>query len=125
MTDLRKIIYDKRSLNGALIQAAGAFLENPVEGLSWKEVEDMRSELKVIKERVFGYLTEVESFILDQATDWQEQWDLAHKLYMPYNEPYNPEDIDVEALTKEFVIAGLNELLASQAATSIKNPIED
>lgn len=125
MTELRKIIFDKRTLTGALVQAAGGFLDQPVEGKAWKEVEDIRREIAVISEKVNDYLSEVDQYFMDNCKDWQEQWDLANELYAPYNEPYDPDAIDVEALTAELKEKGLNEVLATQVAVMVKNPILD
>lgn len=124
MTDLRKIIYDKRSLSGALVQAAGTFLDKPTEEKTWSEIESMRRELAVIRTRTNEYLSEVENFLMENCPDWQSQWDLAHELYSPYNEPYSPEEIDIESLSSEFQEKGLNKELADQLATSIKYPVE-
>ncbi len=125
MTELRKIIFDKRSLTGAFIQAAGGFLDNPVEGKTWKEVEDIRRELKVIRERVNEYLTEVDTYFMNNCPEWQKQWDLAQEVFLPYNEPYDPDEIDIETLSKEFQEKGLVKELADQVATTVKYPIED
>lgn len=125
MTEQRKIIFDKRSLTGALIQAAGGFLDQPVENKTWAEVENTRRELQVIRERVNDYLTEIDQYFMANCKNWQEQWDLANELFMPYNEPYDPDKIDIEALSAEFQEKGLVKELADQVATTIKIPLED
>lgn len=125
MTELRKIIFDKRSLTGALVQAAGGFLDNPVENKTWKEVEDTRRELAVIRNKVNEYLTEVDQYFMQNCEDWQKQWDLAHQLFEPFNEPYNPDEIDIETLSAEFQEKGLVKELADQVATTVKYPIEN
>ncbi|QJQ85080.1 hypothetical protein KNV09_gp046 [Vibrio phage Athena] len=125
MTELRKIIFDKRSLTGALVQAAGGFLDNPVENKTWKEVEEVRREIAIIRERVNDYLTEVDQYFMNNCEHWQKQWDLAQEVFLPYNEPYNPDEIDIETLSKEFQEKGLVKELANQVATTVKYPIDD
>ncbi|QKN84709.1 hypothetical protein KNV05_gp047 [Vibrio phage River4] len=125
MTELRKIIFDKRSLTGALVQAAGGFLDNPVENKTWKEVEDTRREITIIRERVNDYLTEIDQYFMNNCEDWQKQWDLAQEVFLPYNEPYDPDSIDIETLSKEFQEKGLVKELADQVATTVKYPIEN
>ncbi|AUG85248.1 hypothetical protein FDJ20_gp046 [Vibrio phage Thalassa] len=125
MTELRKIIFDKRSLTGALVQAAGGFLDNPVENKTWKEVEDTRREITIIRERVNDYLTEIDQYFMNNCEDWQKQWDLAQEVFLPYNEPYDPDSIDIETLSKEFQEKGLVKELADQVATTVKYPIDD
>ncbi|QCQ57638.1 hypothetical protein JAVIER_41 [Vibrio phage Javier] len=125
MTELRKIIFDKRSLTGALVQAAGGFLDNPVENKTWKEVEEVRREIAIIRERVNDYLTEVDQYFMNNCEHWQKQWDLAQEVFLPYNEPYNPDEIDIETLSKEFQEKGLVKELADQVATTVKYPIDD
>lgn len=125
MTELRKIIFDKRSLTGALVQAAGGLLDNPVENKTWAEVEAARREIAIIRAKVNEYLTEVDQYFMNTCEDWQKQWDLAHELFAPYNEPYNPDEIDIETLSKELQEKGLVKELAEQVATSIKYPVLD
>ncbi|QDF14693.1 hypothetical protein PONTUS_44 [Vibrio phage Pontus] len=125
MTELRKIIFDKRSLTGALVQAAGGFLDNPVENKTWKEVEEVRREIAIIRERVNDYLTEIDQYFMNNCEQWQKQWDLAQEVFLPYNEPYNPDEIDIETLSKEFQEKGLVKELADQVATTVKYPIDD
>ncbi|AUG85056.1 hypothetical protein FDJ19_gp049 [Vibrio phage Ceto] len=125
MIEQRKLIFDKRSLTGALVQAAGGFLDNPVEDKTWKEVEDVRREIAIIRERVNDYLTEVEQYFINNCKHWQEQWDIAAKVFEPYNEPYDPDSIDIEKLSAEFQEQGLVKELADQVATTIKYPIEN
>ncbi|QDF14454.1 hypothetical protein BRIZO_35 [Vibrio phage Brizo] len=125
MTELRKIIFDKRSLTGALVQAAGGFLDNPVENKTWKEVEEVRREIAIIRERVNDYLTEIDQYFMNNCEHWQKQWDLAQEVFLPYNEPYNPDEIDIETLSKEFQEKGLVKELADQVATTVKYPIEN
>lgn len=124
MTEQRKNLYEKRSLTGALVNAAGCFLGQPPEQKTWKELEDFRKELGIIRDRVNTYFADVENYLMNNCPDWQEQWDLAQEVFLPYNDPYNPDDIDIEKLSTVFQEKGLNKELAHQVATSIKYPIE-
>lgn len=123
MTDIRRNIYEKRKLISAMVSAAGTFIENPVDEKTWSEVEKVRKELDVIKDRVVAYLDEVDNYITDQSKDWQEQWDLAYEIYQQESEKEHTADLD--QLTQHLEKRGLNNELASAIANQLLSGDEE
>lgn len=118
----RKALYEKRKLVSAFVEAAGTFIENPVKDKTWAEIEETRKELNTIKNRVEAYINDIDNFLMQEATNWQEQWDLAFAIF---DEESKKEHNNVEKLTKNLVVRGLNEELAASVAKKLVNPDEE
>lgn len=118
----RKALYEKRKLVSAFVEAAGTFIENPVKDKTWAEIEETRKELNTIKNRVEAYINDIDNFLMHEATNWQEQWDLAFAIF---DEESKKEHNNVEKLTKNLVVRGLNEELAASVAKKLVNPDEE
>lgn len=118
----RKALYEKRKLVSAFVEAAGTFIENPVKDKTWAEIEETRKELNTIKNRVEAYINDIDNFLMQGATNWQEQWDLAFAIF---DEESKKEHNNVEKLTKNLVVRGLNEELAASVAKKLVNPDEE
>ncbi len=112
-------LFEMRTIVGASVQLAGNNLQNPVEELTWEQVENIRKEITSVKKNVIDYLVNLEDFIIQGSPDWTKQWELAEELYEPFKEDYDPNAIDQEALKAEFIEKGLNPTLAEQMVISI------
>lgn len=118
----RKALYEKRKLVSAFVEAAGTFVENPVKDKTWGEIEETRKELNTIKNRVEAYINDLDNFLMSEATNWQDQWDLAFAIF---DEESKKEHNNVEKLAKHLVVRGLNEELAASVAKKLVNPDEE
>lgn len=120
----RSDVFEKRQLVGASVQLAANCIQNDPKDLTWKQVENMRKDLQDARKLVDSFISDVETVLTEGCDNWKDQWDLTFQLHEPYNEPYDPTLIDIEALAKEFEEKGLNEELALILATSIAKPEE-
>lgn len=108
-----------------LVDAVAAMILKPTEETPWDEVEKCRRELCAIGAKLHAYTQAVDNHLCENTPLWAEQWDKASEVFTPWNDPdnkYNPDDIDIPALAKEFEEKGLCKELAEATATTIKYP---
>ena len=116
-----KQIFEIRDIIAAKVSLAGALVQNPIDELNWTEVEEYRKSLEGIRNEVTEYFNAIDN-ALTEAPTWTSQWELAEELYKPFQEDYDPTELDHEALAAEFIEKGLEKSFAEQLALSIAEP---